>query len=470
MAHEPIYLDIARVLLRKLHDLKAGDSDSIDIRQVLEIAAEEFGIEADECVHNRKRKKTSLREDAEVSVGDVGEAQSCLHFCENHKEVMFPGYWGTLPHEILRPIFAHLPLNDIRRLSCLSHDWKKSMVSRDSDFFRPCDEAHPRMFAIIRKILKNGLGFNGRDIENLFLVRVFDTKSNTWHDIKISTENQEAGYGLVPSYRAMLCEDGGLLLFCTSASTGENAAVRSYFFTVMNPLTGRSRDLPPIMNVRADSVTRIHVDREAHCYKVLSVCYRSGGGHDTRVFESETGVWSQPNEAADIRFGNQSAHDFGRGRMKDLGTSPYEQLQSLVKNIESYTYLKDDQLFVLHKDTNDDANDVPTNRPSATFYIREYAVEYHPHHPPKWLEVGIHRCNPFEHIPRSSHYGLRLLASNGFLVAFAYLIHDCEPFDYEQGWIYDLATRIWRNLPKLPGNVEPKGFELTCEIRWSAYP
>ena len=134
------------MLLRRLHDLEVGDSCT-GLRQVLEFAAEEFGIE---CVHDSKRRKgLTLREDAEGNLRDVGEAQSCLHLCGNHKEVMLPGLWATLPHDMLKLVFAHLPLNDIRSLRCLFSDWEKTLVSGDSDFLRVCDEVHPRMFALV---------------------------------------------------------------------------------------------------------------------------------------------------------------------------------------------------------------------------------------------------------------------------------------------------------------------------------
>ena len=53
---------------------------------------------------------------------------------------------------------------------------------------------------------------------DLYLVRVFDAKSNAWHIMRISTGHSEAGYGhLVPRWGGIGCEDGGLVLFYLEA-------------------------------------------------------------------------------------------------------------------------------------------------------------------------------------------------------------------------------------------------------------
>lgn len=479
MAHLPNYLEMARVLLRRLHDLEAGDSCT-GLRQVLEFAAEEFGIE---CVHDSKRRKgLTLREDAEGNLRDVGEAQSCLHLCGNHKEVMLPDLWATLPHDMLKLVFVHLPLNDIRSLRCLSSDWEKTIVSGDSDFLRVCDEVHPRIFALVRKkhILEGEIFVNepGND---LYLVRVFDAKSNAWHTMQIFTGHSEAGYGhLVPRWSGMGCEDGGLVLFYLEAHVRAKPSVlnkmkefRSFFYTVMNPLTGESRDLPPILGVSDVDMSYIMVNRESNGYKVLLVVQRAGEVEgqrriDIQVFDSETGQWSQPNEAADVMFGNQSAYDFAQGRWtqrfgEEGLPSEYD------KNVECCKFYRD-RLFVLHKDTDGPASQIPTSRPSPTHYIKEYAIVYHPQRQPTWVEVEIHRCTPFEHVPKGSNHEFTLLISKGFLVVFS-AINELKPYEFQRGWMYDLASRTWHDLPELPGDdgIWMDSDEI-CEIRWNAHP
>ncbi len=55
------YLEVARALQGRLRGLTAA-GDSSDLRKVLEIAAEEFGIPRDDYryVYNSKRRKASL--------------------------------------------------------------------------------------------------------------------------------------------------------------------------------------------------------------------------------------------------------------------------------------------------------------------------------------------------------------------------------------------------------------------------
>lgn len=256
------HLEVARVLQGRLHDLEAGDS-STDLGEILEIAADEFGIQRDEYVDGGKRRKTSSREEAVgSSAGDAGEAQVCRHSCREHKEVMNPDHWGTLCNDMRKLGFAHLPLNKIIRLRSLSRDWKESLSARDSYFLHVCHEAHPKMFAIIRPVSES---------EYLFMLRVFDTISNTWLAFRFSSANPEAGHGhLATRYRRMSCEDGGLVLLYREAhGTSEKPRVlqrkgwsRSFFYTVMNSLTGSSRQLPPTLNVTNVTMQHFMVNRE----------------------------------------------------------------------------------------------------------------------------------------------------------------------------------------------------------------
>ncbi len=79
------------------------------------------------------------------------------------------------------------------------------MVTRGSDFFRVCDEVHPKMFAFIRYL--------GNYVEpgNLFLVRVFDINWNRWIDFSISLGNPTAGWSHLRPYWRKFNKDGVLM-------------------------------------------------------------------------------------------------------------------------------------------------------------------------------------------------------------------------------------------------------------------
>ena len=212
------------------------------------------------------------------------------------------------------------------------------------------------------------------------------------------------------------------------------------------------------------------VNRKTSSYKVLIMVNKSGEGeafrtNDVQVFDSETGEWSLPHEAADVIFGDRSAHDFAMGRLLEQHVGNWCTERYIEYYVESLTFLGD-RLFVLRKGTDGPASQVPTNRPLPTYYIREYAIEYHPRHPPTLRYVEIHRCGPFEHISKGNNHKLTLLASNGFLVVFS-ATNELGPFRSERGWIYNLATRTWYDLP---GDTMWMYSDSICEIRWNAHP
>jgi len=465
MADVPNYLEVARVLQGRLRERTASES-ATQWRELLEFAAAEFHVPKGKFVHSRKRSKTPRREEDERNVG--GE-KACRHVCCEHEEFMKPDRWGTLPHELLQLAFARLPVSKILDLQCLSKDWRESLGARgDSEFLRACDEAHPKMFALVSKVEDHeGPG-------TLFLVRVLDTKLNAWHAFQVSSLDPERDWPvrhLRPRWRTLSCEDGGLVLFDMEAHRVpmRKTSFRSYFFKVINPLTGYEYDLPPILDVGNIHMNHILVDRETNSYEVLIVVNRGGTAReDIQVFQRETGRWSQPSEARNVMFGNQSAYDFARGRLIEphgSERSPWNE-----EKVQCHAFLKN-RLFVLLKDTNAPGSEVrPTNQPREAYRIKEYVVEYHPEHPPTWLEVDVHNCVPFKNTPKSSSYGLILLSSNGFLVVFVAL-NELDPWRNDKGWLYDLSTRTWRVLPKLPGDEHMwLHTHKTCEIRWNAHP
>lgn len=459
------YLEVARVLEGRLRDLTASkDYSSSELRTVLELAAEEFGISKDKyrLVYSSKRSKASAAIEEQDNV--AAETPSCRHLCSEHAELMNADRWGTLPHELLQLVLAHLPMKEILLLRCLSSAWKETIVTASvSDFFRVCDEVHPRMFAFIRKLGDCNLP------ENSFLVRVFDPKLKTWHALRLSLGKPAAcSRDLKPCWRCMGgddgASDGGLVLFCLEALTKRKAHLHSFFYTVANPLTQRCLDLPPVLDVLNVRMHRMTLERETGRYKVLIVVEREDAmdADEVQVFDSNTGEWSQPNEAADIMFGNQSARDFAKRELDEEDND--EQSPMYEKNVQCYTFLKN-RLFVLFKDKDGPGGGVSTNQP--VYYIKEYAANHHPQHSPTWLAVDIHRCVPFEQARKRNECMFMLHAANGYLMVFA-SINEQHPYRNDKGWLYDLSMRTWQDLQKLPG--PPVTSDTPCEIRWNAHP
>ncbi len=202
-----------------------------------------------------------------------------------------------------------------------------------------------------------------------------------------------------------------MLFYLEAGNPKKKVANLSFFYTVMNPLTKRSSNLRTILDVEGVPLQHIVVDWETNHYKVLIVVEKGDTNtDDIRVFDSSMGEWSQPNKAIDITFGNESAYDFAKRRLIELGDpSPLIDIDAV-----TYTILKN-HLFVMLKDTHILGVDQP---PTTVYYIKEYVVEYHPQHPPTWLEMDIHRCGPFERALKKNNYNLMLHSSNGVLMVF----------------------------------------------------
>lgn len=365
------------------------------------------------------------------------EPQTCELLCCKNREIMNPDLWGGLPNDVLGFVFAHLPPKHCLTFGFLSKTWWDQIW-----FLRACDEAHPKCFALIRKL--------GDCSTPLYLVRVFESKSMTWHaGFQVSGGIPEVAYQhLFSPYRRreMVAEDGGLVLFqvlCQSRKPFRQTgpAFFSYFFTVLNPVTRRSRDLPPILDVVHPALKRIIVDKDGQGYKVIILVEL----RDLRVFDSQNGQWSRPNT-----FENLSAKGV---RELYIGN---EWVQSYLrgKQVKCHQFLNN-RLFVLIKDTVGHGH-----------YIREFTG-------PTWFPVDVYRC-AFERIPRG--HKLTLLASNGFLVVFS-AINKLKPHQSDKGWVYDLSTRNWHTIPELlgePGSIDSgavwRSLDNICEILWNAHP
>lgn len=110
------------------------------LTEILEIAAEEFGIERDDHSESKNRRKEAMDSERVKS--------ACEHSCGDHTKLMNPGLWETLPRELLQLVFARLPVDEIGSLQFLNTDWQKTILA-DSEFHRACNEVHRKMVCLI---------------------------------------------------------------------------------------------------------------------------------------------------------------------------------------------------------------------------------------------------------------------------------------------------------------------------------
>jgi hypothetical protein len=82
--------------------------------------------------------------------------------------------------------------------------------------------------------------------------------------------------------------------------------------------------------------------------------------------------------------------------------------------------------------------------------------------------VNAHRCGPFERPPKGEHT-MKLYASGGSLMVC--LKNDepsRSPYQYDFAWLYNMATRRWRDLPALnEDELVYDVFDDMCELSWS---
>lgn len=79
-----------------------------------------------------------------------------------------------------------------------------------------------------------------------------------------------------------------------------------------------------------------------------------------------------------------------------------------------------------------------------------------------WELTGVSLLSTFGKC--SGKHRMSLRSCNGFLVVFSAL-NDLKPYNHNPGWIYDVATRTWRELPESPGCGLRKDGDDICEIR-----
>lgn len=203
-------------------------------------------------------------------------------------------------------------------------------------------------------------------------------------------------------------------------------------------------------------MVQIVVDRQSKHYKVVVVRNREKT-KPVEVYHSETQQWTKGEHCSDLIVGyeydwdqdsvdnyyphriNLYVYNFAERRALKYGDNSLW----LKPNVKNYALLKD-SLFVLHKDSVK-----LKSRPGVVIPL--YCItEYHMRRGGIWQSVKIHRCGPFEDPPRGKHC-MRLYACKPGFLMVVYHSFESLPYRQELGWLYDLASEKWRDLPKLPG-------------------
>ncbi|KAG0556977.1 hypothetical protein KC19_11G092400 [Ceratodon purpureus] len=518
----PSDLQVALALQERLQRLSAGSVSGDEVAtmwNLLEDAAQELEISVEMHLKSSKRRKKPI--DSGV---DGSKSVACGHSCSVHMELPNSTLRGSLPHEILQLIFSRLPVQDIRRLRFLSKAWK-TMVTFDTDFHRICDAVHGRLIALVAAHSRK---------PGTFWIRVFSTKSNRWDSFEIVIKRPALAGPVRPTAASKrnsmvvtkaVCGDGGLVCFVSTLyfkSSLKKTRPR-LFITVVNPLTGKSHELPPLPElcnirmvymmvssgetksfevfVRGDYKTSVHADDDdADPDDYIETA-------DTvEVYDSTKRCWGRAEKPLDFVFGRRSYLNLVECPAFSKGPGAYNFAGGRLTNLEGYgspiwmtSYAHyNDHFFVLRLDTDGPANEAFETQ-SPTYYIEEIYVEMPAR---RWVKVCKHRCAPFERPPKSPTFTMRLCACSGFLMALCTSIakvhesdcHESMRYDIKLGWLYDLSTRKWRDLelPALPLGRRtynesksqftvktPEGLtkyiydsthvvDFVCELEWSA--
>lgn len=450
------HLHVAQVLRDKLEAFIAGaERDRAGLRTVLDLAASELNIST-ACNNGTKRVKTIA---AHAHEHDY-EHSACGHFCSKHEELLNPSVWGNLPRELLPLIFARLPLRGVGRLRSISKEWRRSVDSIESDFSQALRAVNHTMLALISPMV---------DALGDFQVRIYDVKTNNWHCYEMHAT-------LVDSI-TMGAADGGLVCFVSVVLDGPLSIV------VINPFTLSWRNLPSPPHLGEVQPTMVHlsVDADTGKYKVMVAGFKDDGvgGVEIEVYDSETDLWIKPepserlcgyaydwevnladNWFEEILMGPCVCSD---GQLENIWYTAVESVWER-PNVESYVLMKD-RLFVLLKESR---RSDPVCFTLLSFSV--YCISEFEHNGTTWTKVANHMCDPFELCPKQD-YKLSLHAACGFLMVFADIGTD-PPFYHESGWLYNLSTRTWSDLPTLPQeyNFHADSCDTMCEIKWSAVP
>lgn len=456
------YLQVALALRDRLDELISGARDSsrgsqswsqrkilVDVAQELELVLAKD--------HDVANKRVALQE------RNTSRRLSSCH----HEELMNPALWSTLPKELLSQVFARLPFPYICLLMCVSKEWRKSFEDPTSEFSQALGEASPRILARVTLL---------GDVR--FFDHIYDVKRNGWHTLCVDVDYKTIN--LVHMHGAADC---GLVCY-VYIDTKARGLVRIY---VTNPMTGDYIILPYLKVLTYEKPTMLHntVDRKTHRYKVIVVGFMQNDPV-VEVYDSEVRQWTEPEQSLGCIFGylhtwseifqgtgiweptctGPCAYDFHEGRHYDFGDD--EDVWSGLGRVQTFA-LENDRFFVVH---DLDPLDSDSNEYSlvSEYCVREGATT-------SWVKVesrtrrGINKL--FLCPPTLPHLTFSLHACNGFLFLFANTMLD-DPYGVELGWLYNLATCEWRDLPPVEGCLpNPSDFFMTdvmCELRWNIQP
>ena len=393
----------------------------------------------------------------------------CAHSCLEKGVLMNSGLWGSLPKEVLQLVFARLPVVAIKRLRCVSKEWKVNIDTPGSEFRKACEEASTKTFALV---------YMDPDDDDRLWARVFDKDSNRWHVFRINDE----------PWVQIIAADGGLVCFVSKARRREG--VRGLCITVLNPLTQDRNELPISEHISGTQPTMVQlsVDRDSKQYKVIVVdsrartdCFKGGKAY---VYDSVTRKWSEAERSLDTVLGlSYEWHqddEYCDEQTECSGPWAYDfakkQLYELPVLFRKCHALTKDRLFVLHvvhrraEKIPHEYPRVPHGKIPCLFYpvycITEYQAQRHGTGW-MWVQVNAHRCGPFERLPKGEHT-MKLYANGGSLMVC--LKNDepsRSPYQYDFAWIYDMSTRKWRDLPALnEDELVCDVFDDMCELSW----
>ncbi|KAG0591133.1 hypothetical protein KC19_1G152500 [Ceratodon purpureus] len=449
----PSDLQVALALQERSQRLSAGSVSGDEVAQELEISVE---------MHLKSSKRRKKAIDSGV---DGSKSVACGHSCSVHMELPNSTLRGSLPHEILQLIFSRLPVQDIRSLRIfLSKAWK-TMVTFDTDFHRICDAVHGRLIALVTAHSHK---------PGTFWIRVFSTKSNRWDSFEIVIKRPALAGPVRPTAASnpnsprmvaeAVCGDGGLVCFVSTLyfESSLKKTLPGLFITVVNPLTGKSHELPPLLELC--NIRMVHIMTSEHADDDDADPDDYIETADTvEVYDSTKKCWGRAEKPLDFVFGRRAishlqgysflfttgpcTHNFAGGRMISL-----QGYGSPIWNTR-YAYYKD-HFFVLRLDTDGPANEAFETQ-SPTYYIEEIFIQMPAR---RWVKVCKHRCAPFERPPKNTTFTMRLYACSGFLMVLCTSIakvHESGSMRYDSklGWLYDLSTRKWARdleLPALP--------------------
>lgn len=363
--------------------------------------------------------------------------------------------WNKLPGHLQENVFARLSLPGISSLPCLS--WACMATYQLSSFRRLCDEALPKMIAIVGYVWKVGL-----------TIAAFDFTSGRWHyrvlSHLVNTDEPQMKIEWGNASWALFAHGGGLLCFVPFNSYREQHSI-----VVCNPLTNEWKTLPfQDMKGKIPVLLQLAVDGNVGRYKVTLVYRNVMRGeifYTANVYDSENNLWSEKDAlvyGVDDRLcrpGPKYSQYYKCSSGNDLIAA-----MKLEHQIERLNSWKPRAEFVNAGKVNERIFQVKRHQTTYTVseFVRDSAVE-----------EGLREINSYEsplQVMKSPN-NVRLMASESFLL----LIVDNgrkDPYRRRMMSVCDLTTHKWHEIPTLKNEYTlfRLGNHFMCELRWGASP